>query len=36
VAEFRFFAADDVLEEELAFPHIPKVLSAWRGRNEHA
>ncbi len=36
VAEFRFFAADDVPEAELAFPHIPKVLSAWRGRNEHA
>ncbi|MDP9491108.1 MAG: NUDIX domain-containing protein [Actinomycetota bacterium] len=35
VAEFRFFSPDDLPKDELAFPHIPDVLSAWRGRNEH-
>ena len=34
VAEFRWFAADEVPLDELAFGHIPEVLSAWR--NEHA
>ncbi|HET8872573.1 MAG TPA: NUDIX domain-containing protein [Gaiellaceae bacterium] len=36
VAEFRWFAANEVPLDELAFAHIPKVLSAWRSRDEHA
>jgi mutator protein MutT len=36
VSEFGWFAADDVPLDELAFAHIPDVLSAWRGRHEHA
>ena len=35
VAELRWFAADEVPAEELAFGHITSVLSAARG-NEHA
>lgn len=35
VAELRWFAGDEVPRDELAFGHIPAVLSAWRG-NEHA
>lgn len=35
VAELRWFAPDDVPDGELAFGHIPAVLSAWRG-NESA
>jgi hypothetical protein len=27
---------DEVPFDELAFGHIPEVLSAWRDRNEHA
>jgi 8-oxo-dGTP diphosphatase len=36
VAEFRWFAANEVPLDELAFAHIPEVLSAWRSRDEHA
>jgi ADP-ribose pyrophosphatase YjhB (NUDIX family) len=36
VAEFGWFGPDDVPADELAFEHIPDVLSAWRARNEHA
>jgi mutator protein MutT len=36
VAEFRWFVRDEVPFDELAFGHIPEVLSAWRDRNEHA
>jgi mutator protein MutT len=36
VAELRWFAPDDVPTGELAFEHITDVLSAWRGRTEHA
>jgi mutator protein MutT len=36
VAEFRWFAASEVPLDELAFAHIPEVLSAWRSRDEHA
>jgi 8-oxo-dGTP diphosphatase len=35
VAELRWFAPKEVPAEELAFPHIAEVLSAWR-RNENA
>jgi ADP-ribose pyrophosphatase YjhB (NUDIX family) len=35
VAELRWFAEDEVPADELAFGHIPAVLSAARG-NEHA
>lgn len=35
VAEFRWFAVEDVPRDELAFGHIPDVLSAWRSGNEH-
>ena len=31
VAELRWFAPDEVPADELAFGHIPDVLSAWRG-----
>jgi len=36
VAELRFFAPDEVPSDELAFGHLPDVISAWRVRNEHA
>ena len=36
VAELRFFAPDEVPSDELAFDHLPDVISAWRGRNENA
>jgi mutator protein MutT len=36
VAEFRWFEANEVPLDELAFAHIPEVLSAWRSRDEHA
>jgi 8-oxo-dGTP diphosphatase len=32
VAELRWFAPDEVPTDELAFGHIPEVLSAWRGK----
>ena len=35
VAEFRWFAPEDVPQDELAFQHITDVLSAWRARHEH-
>jgi 8-oxo-dGTP diphosphatase len=35
VAELRWFAPEEVPVEELAFGHIPAVLSAWRSRNEN-
>jgi 8-oxo-dGTP diphosphatase len=35
VAELRWFAPEEVPVEELAFGHIPAVLSAWRGRDEN-
>ena len=35
VAELRFFAPDDLPGDDLAFAHLPEVLSAWRGRNEN-
>lgn len=35
VAELRFFAPDDLPKDELAFAHIPDVISAWRARNEN-
>lgn len=34
VAEFRWFAPDEVPLDELAFSHLPEVISAWR--NQHA
>jgi 8-oxo-dGTP diphosphatase len=34
VAELRWFAPAEIPTDELAFEHIPDVLSAWR--NEHA
>jgi mutator protein MutT len=33
VAELRWFAEDEVPVDELAFGHIPAVLSAWRNEN---
>lgn len=36
VEEFVFVAPDEIPWEELAFEHLPDVLSAWRGRNEHS
>ena len=36
VAELRFFAPDEIPWDELAFEHLPDVISAWRGRNENA
>ena len=36
VDELRFFAYDEVPEAELAFGHLPQVLSAVRTRNENA
>jgi 8-oxo-dGTP diphosphatase len=33
VTELRWFGPDDVPAEELAFDHIPEVLSAWRQQN---
>ena len=33
VAELRWFAPDDIPDDELAFPHISEVISAWR--DEH-
>lgn len=34
VEELRFFALDEISTEDLAFEHLPKVLSAWDARNE--
>jgi NAD+ diphosphatase len=37
VEELRWFAADELpAEEELAFEHVPLVLSAWRARHQHS
>ena len=33
VAELRFFAPDEIPTDELAFAHLPDVLSAWRQQN---
>jgi ADP-ribose pyrophosphatase YjhB (NUDIX family) len=33
VAEFRWFAPDEIPDEELAFPHTREVISAWRDEN---
>ena len=30
VAEFRWFAPDEIPRDELAFSHLPEVISAWR------
>jgi len=35
VAEFRFFAVDEIPSDELAFGHLRDVISAWRSRDEH-
>jgi ADP-ribose pyrophosphatase YjhB (NUDIX family) len=34
VAEFRWFGPEEVPFDELAFSHLPEVISAWR--NQHA
>ena len=36
VLELVFFAPDEIPWEEVAFDHIPDVISAWRGRDEDA
>ncbi|HEX7254308.1 MAG TPA: NUDIX domain-containing protein [Gaiellaceae bacterium] len=36
VLEFRFLAPDEIPWDEVAFDHIPEVISTWRSRNEHA
>lgn len=33
VEELRFFALDEISEDDLAFQHLSDVLSAWQGRN---
>jgi ADP-ribose pyrophosphatase YjhB (NUDIX family) len=36
VVELRFFAPDEIPWDDVAFSHLPDVISAWRGRYEHA
>ena len=36
VLELVFFAPDEIPWDEVAFDHIPDVISAWRGRSENA
>lgn len=36
VTELLFVSPDEIPWDELAFEHLPDVISAWRGRNEHA
>jgi ADP-ribose pyrophosphatase YjhB (NUDIX family) len=36
VEEFRFFPPGDLPSDELAFAHLPDVVSAWRRRDENA
>lgn len=36
VEELCFLAPDEIPWDEIAFPHIPDVISAWRSRDEHA
>ena len=36
VLELRFLAPDEIPWDEVAFPHIPDVISAWRAGNEDA
>jgi ADP-ribose pyrophosphatase YjhB (NUDIX family) len=36
VEDLRFFAPDEIPWDDVAFPHIRDVVSAWRGRDEHA
>jgi len=36
VAELRFFGHGEIPWDELAFGHLPDVISAWRGRDENA
>jgi ADP-ribose pyrophosphatase YjhB (NUDIX family) len=37
VSELRWFSADELPRpDELAFENVPRVVSAWRSRNEHA
>lgn len=36
VAELRFFAPEEIPWDELAFEHLPDVISAWRGRQQQA
>jgi len=35
VEELRFFASEEIPEDDLAFAHLPEVLSAWRARNQN-
>lgn len=36
VEELRFFAPDEIPWDEVAFSHIPDLISAWRGRQQDA
>lgn len=36
VTELVFVSPDEIPWDELAFEHLPDVISAWRGRNEHS
>lgn len=36
VLELPFYALDEIPWDEVAFDHLPDVISAWRRRNEHA
>ena len=36
VSELGWFAPDELPLDELAFENVPKVLSAWRARQQHA
>ncbi len=35
VLEFAFFDPDDIPWDDVAFSHIPDVISAWRGRQQN-
>lgn len=34
VVEFAFFDPDEIPWDDVAFPHIPDVISAWQGREQ--
>ncbi|MGH3063318.1 MAG: NUDIX domain-containing protein [Gaiellaceae bacterium] len=36
VLEFAFFDPDEIPWDDVAFPHIPDVISTWRGRQQDA
>ena len=36
VLELRFLAPNEIPWDEVAFPHIPDVISAWRSGDQYA